>query len=179
MTYIHVYLSNMPKPDRRKKFKDLCFGKENSEGRLKKAQKSIRAIGRLSEKNNYIYTDKDIAQIRHTLEAEVRATMILFLKRSGSVEEKYKRLLDFDLEVIKSLETRDPELYDYILEKQAQGSSALIEYISERKRIDETLDVPEFLSKTNESSGDKDLHAAILEIKSKINLIQEELSKTK
>ena len=106
----------MSKPDRRKKFKELCFGKENREGRLEKAKKSIRAIGRLSEKSNYIYTDKDVAQIKYTLEAEVRATMILFLKRSGSVEERYKRLLDFDYEVIRSLETRDPELYDYILE---------------------------------------------------------------
>tara|TARA_Y100000590_G_C15651652_1_gene988989 strand:+ start:649 stop:1164 length:516 start_codon:yes stop_codon:yes gene_type:complete len=171
----------MSKPDRRKKFKELCFGKENREGnreggRLEKAKKSIRAIGRLSEKSNYIYTDKDVAQIKHTLEAEVRATMILFLKRSGSVEERYKRLLDFDYEVIRSLETRDPELYDYILEKQAQGSSALVEYINERKKIEETFDVPGFLSETNESSGNKDLHAEVLE---KLDQIQEVILKIK
>ena len=174
--YTHIRYNKMTKyqkADRRERFMKLY------PNRLEKALKSIRSIGKLSEQTNYIYTEKEVAQIIHDLETEVRATMILFLKGSGSVEDRYKRILDFDYEVIRSLETKDPELFDYILKKQSLGSSALVEYFDERKRIDESLDIPELLSETNESSGNKDLHAEILEIKSKINSIQEKLSKIK
>ncbi len=46
--------------------------------RLEKALWSIRSIGKLSEKSNYIYKDDEIIEIISSLLAEIKATIIKF-----------------------------------------------------------------------------------------------------
>jgi cell division protein ZapA (FtsZ GTPase activity inhibitor) len=138
------------KRDRRERFESL------SEKRKDKAIKYIRSIGKLADSSNYKYSEEDAIKIIQEIHDELRALTILFIKGAGSVEQKFQRILDFDLAVIQSLEKTDPELYEYILKKQSKGSSALVEYLNEKREESEQLSRPDFLSKDVDKNKDNE-----------------------
>ena len=123
--------------------------------RLENAQKIIRSIGKLSERTNYIYKDKEVDEILSTLMFEIKATISKF--GSGSVEERFNRYIDIDLKHMKVIQETDPELYQYILQRlRPKGASLLEDYLKEKKEKasaqelfdpprSDFLDVPSFL----------------------------------
>ena len=135
--------------NRRKRFKYLY------PRRLENAQKIIRSIGKLSERTNYVYKDKEVDEILSTLMFEIKAAISKF--GSGSVEERFNRYIDIDLKHMKVIKETDPELYQYILQKlQPKGASLLEDYLKDKKEKASTqelfdsqrrdfLDVPSFL----------------------------------
>ena len=76
--------------------------------RLENAQKIIRSIGKLSERTNYVYKDKEVDEILSTLMFEIKAAISKF--GSGSVEERFNRYIDIDLKHMKVIKDSDPEL---------------------------------------------------------------------
>ena len=62
----------MPRERSREKFIQLA------EARVTKAIKSIRLIGNLSNKSNYLYTPEDAQKIIRTLEKELKAVRSRF-----------------------------------------------------------------------------------------------------
>lgn len=155
-------MKEQEKRDRRERFESL------SEKRKDKAIKYIRSIGKLADSSNYKYSEEDGIKIIRELHDELRALTILFIKGAGSVEQKFQRILDFDLAVIQSLEKADPELYEYILKKQSKGSSALADYLNEKREEAEELSEPDFLS------GDTNKNA---ENQSSIKKLEKDLEK--
>ena len=136
--------------NRRKRFKYLY------PRRLENAQKIIRSIGKLSERTNYIYKDKEVDEILSTLMFEIKAAISKF--GSGSVEERFKRYIEIDLKQMKVIKETDPDLYKYILQKlqHSKGASLLEDYLKDKKEKASTqelfdpqpsdfLDVPSFL----------------------------------
>ncbi len=159
------------KRDRSKRFKYLA------KKRLGKVKERLALIANLSDRTNYSYTEEDVRDLIYKLDAEVRATMTKFGKGAKTVEERFKFYLDFDLAQHESLKINDPELFEYI--NKLDKSSALVDYLNGKKRADESLDVPENLSKTNQNFDPGDLLSTIEDMNSKINSIQEKLSKIK
>ena len=137
--------------NRRKRFKYLY------PRRLENAQKIIRSIGKLSERTNYVYKDKEVDEILSTLMFEIKAAICKF--GSGSGEERFNRYIDIDLKHMKVIQESDPELYKYILQRlQPKGASLLEDYLKDKKEKASTqelfdsqrrdfLDVPSFLEK--------------------------------
>ena len=135
--------------NRRERFKKL-YPK-----RLKNAKWNIRSIGKLSERTNYVYKEKEVDEILSTLMFEIKAAISKF--GSGSVEERFNRYIDIDLKHMKVIQETDPELYQYILQRlQPKGASLLEDYLKEKKEKASTqelfdpqpsdfLDVPSFL----------------------------------
>ena len=135
--------------NRRKRFKYLY------PRRLENAQKIIRSIGKLSERTNYVYKDKEVDEILSTLMFEIKAAISKF--GSGSVEERFNRYIDIDLKHMKVIQETDPELYQYILQRlRPKGASLLEDYLKEKKEKasaqelfdpprSDFLDVPSFL----------------------------------
>lgn len=62
---------------KRAKFVDLA------ERRVTRAIKDIRLIGNLSNRNNYRYTEEDVAKIVRALKAELDELRLRFEARSG------------------------------------------------------------------------------------------------
>ena len=101
--------------------------------RLKNAVWSIRSIGKLSNRSNYVYAEEEVNKILATLMFELKLAMSKFGK--GSVKDRFKRYLDIDFRQIKATEEADPELYKYIMEKLKSGKGAnLIEQYLEESR---------------------------------------------
>ena len=135
--------------NRRERFKKL-YPK-----RLKNAKWNIRSIGKLSERTNYVYEEKEVDEILSTLMFEIKAAISKF--GSGSVEERFNRYIDIDLKHMKVIQETDPELYQYILQRlRPKGASLLEDYLKEKKEKASTqelfdpqrsdlLDVPSFL----------------------------------
>ena len=135
--------------NRRERFKKL-YPK-----RLKNAKWNIRSIGKLSERTNYVYEEKEVDEILSTLMFEIKAAISKF--GSGSVEERFNRYIDIDLKHMKVIQETDPELYQYILQRlKPKGASLLEDYLKDKKEKASTqelfdpqpsdfLDVPSFL----------------------------------
>ena len=106
--------------------------------RLENAQKIIRSIGKLSERTNYVYEEKEVDEILSTLMFEIKAAISKF--GSGSVEERFNRYIDIDLKHMKVIQETDPELYKYILQRlQPKGASLLEDYLKDKKEKEDDL----------------------------------------
>ena len=106
--------------------------------RLKNAKWNIRSIGKLSERTNYVYKEKEVDEILSTLMFEIKAAISKF--GSGSVEERFKRYIDIDLKHMKVIQETDPELYKYILQRlQPKGASLLEDYLKDKKEKEDDL----------------------------------------
>lgn len=74
----------MPRNRSKEKFIELA------ESRVTKAIKSIRLIGNLSNKSNYIYSQEDAQKIIRELEKEVKAVKAQFESGDSKSEIKFK-----------------------------------------------------------------------------------------
>ena len=119
--------------NRRERFKKL-YPK-----RLKNAKWNIRSIGKLSERTNYVYEEKEVDEILSTLMFEIKAAISKF--GSGSVEERFKRYIEIDLKQMKVIKETDPDLYKYILQKlqHSKGASLLEDYLKDKKEKEDDL----------------------------------------
>ena len=77
-------MPNMKSEDEMKKDKRAKF-LELGEKRVANAMKAIRLVGNLSDKNNYIYSDEEAAQIIRALRSELAKTESRF-KNSNKAE---------------------------------------------------------------------------------------------
>ena len=166
------------KRDRSKRFKYLA------KKRLGKVKERLALIANLSDKTNYSYTKEDVKELTHELNSAVRETMMKFGKKGKKVEERFKFYLDLDIAQHKALKISDPELFKYI--NKLDKSSALANYFNNKEKANEELEVPEFLSGTNQYSDLGDLHfdigdllSTIEEMNNQIKQIQEKLLKIK
>ena len=82
--------------------------------RLEKAVWSLRSIGKLSNRTNYVYEDEEVDKILSTLMFELKAAISKFGK--GTVEDRFKRYIQIDKKHLKVIGETDPELYDYIMQ---------------------------------------------------------------
>jgi len=107
--------------------------------RLKNAKWNIRSIGKLSERTNYVYEEKEVDEILSTLMFEIKAAISKF--GSGSVEERFKRYIEIDLKQMKVIKETDPDLYKYILQKlqHSKGASLLEDYLKDKKEKEDDL----------------------------------------
>ena len=118
--------------NRRERFKKL-YPK-----RLKNAKWNIRSIGKLSERTNYVYEEKEVDEILSTLMFEIKAAISKF--GSGSVEERFKRYIDIDLKHMKVIQETDPELYQYTLQRlKPKGAALLEDYLKDKKEKEDDL----------------------------------------
>lgn len=132
--------------------------------RLKKAAWSIRSIGKLSNRSNYVYEDEEVDKILSTLMFELKAAISKFGK--GTVEERFKRYLEIDLKQMKVIKESDPELYHYIIEKMNTSQGNLLEkYLqeSDRKSHDE--------SNRSSSSLEKRLYKKLFRLENLLELV--------
>ena len=140
----------MVKKDKREK-KDKEFRRRRFQKlytkRLEKAETSIKSIGKLSEKTNYIYKEDEVDEILYRLMSVLKSEIVKF--GSGSVEDRFKRLMDIDLQQLKQLRTNDHELYKFIVSKQSKGTSAIENYLDERKKEDKLLSLSKAKSDKN------------------------------
>ena len=119
--------------NRRERFKRL-YPK-----RLKNAVWSIHSIGKLSERTNYSYKEEEVDEILSTLMWALKSTIIKFgfgSYSSSKVEQRFERLMDIDLEQLKNLKITDPELYQYILQRNTEGTSLVEEYLKNKNSRD-------------------------------------------
>lgn len=70
--------------DRRERFVSLA------EARTDKALKAIRLLGNLSNRQNYEYTDADVAQIFRAIDNEVKAAKARFGDASAGREREFR-----------------------------------------------------------------------------------------
>ena len=111
--------------------------------RLKNAVWSIRSIGKLSNRSNYVYEEEEVEKIFSTLMFELKAAISKFGK--GTVEERFKRYLEIDFKQLNVIKETDPELYDYIIDKfDRNGGANLLEHylkesLSDEKESDELI----------------------------------------
>ena len=104
--------------------------------RLEKAVWSLRSIGKLSNRTNYVYEDKEVDKILSTLMFELKAAISKFGK--GSVEDRFKRYLEIDFKQLNVIKQTDPELYDYIIDKlERNGGGNLLEHYLKESLTDE------------------------------------------
>ncbi len=68
----------------RKKFKELA------EKRVRRALKDIKLIGNLSNRSNYVYTEKDVKKIHRTLQGALSEMKARFERRGADAEEEFK-----------------------------------------------------------------------------------------
>jgi hypothetical protein len=95
--------------------------------RLEKAVWSIRSIGKLSNRSNYVYEDEEVEKIFSILMFELKAAISKFGK--GTVEERFKRYLEIDFKQLNVIKETDLELYDYIIDKfEKNGGANLLEH---------------------------------------------------
>ena len=116
---------------RSEKFKKL------SEDRLENARWRIKSIGKLSNRSNYAYDEKQVEKIFSTLMFELKTAIAKF--GSGNVEDRFRRYFEIDFKQLSALEETDPELYDFFLKKFDQlGPEGIIkehiEEVRERER---------------------------------------------
>jgi hypothetical protein len=114
--------------------------------RLKKAAWSIRSIGKLSNRTNYVYEDEEVDKILSTLMFELKAAISKFGK--GTVEDRFKRYIQIDKKHLKVIGETDPELYDYIMQimEKPQGNllkELLQEPDKDKKETSTSTSVPE------------------------------------
>ena len=69
--------------------------------RLEKAVWSIRSIGKLSNRSNYVYEDEEVEKIFSILMFELKAAISKFGK--GTVEERFKRYLEISNDFLRFL----------------------------------------------------------------------------
>ena len=104
--------------------------------RLKNAVWSIRSIGKLSNRSNYVYEEEEVEKIFSTLMFELKAAISKFGK--GTVEERFKRYLEIDFKQLNVIKETDPELYDYIIDKfDRNGGANLLEHYLKESLSDE------------------------------------------
>ena len=70
--------------DRRERFIALA------EARTDKAIKAIQLVGNLSNRSNYEYTDRDVAQILKALESEVRVLRARFADSNSGRDSSFR-----------------------------------------------------------------------------------------
>ena len=144
-TIISLYMSN----SRSDRFKRL-YPK-----RLKNAVWSIRSIGKLSNRSNYVYEEEEVEKIFSTLMFELKAAISKFGK--GTVEERFKRYLEIDFKQLNVIKETDPELYDYIIDKfDTNGGANLLEHylkesLSDEKESDELNRIKGELDRSSET----------------------------
>ena len=61
-----------------------------AEARVARAAESIRKIGNLSNRSNYVYNDQDAQKIIRALQNEVAALKAQFSSKSGSSGREFK-----------------------------------------------------------------------------------------
>ena len=83
--------------------------------RLEKALWSIRSIGKLSEKSNYIYKDDEIIEIISSLLAEIKATIIKFKLTTPNQDQTNAKLESEVTTKINDLENLFNKRNDLIL----------------------------------------------------------------
>ena len=123
--------------------------------RLKNAVWSIRSIGKLSNRSNYVYEEEEVEKIFSTLMFELKAAISKFGK--GTVEERFKRYLEIDFKQLNVIKETDPELYDYIIDKfDRNGGANLLEHylkesLSDEKESDELNRIKGELDRSSET----------------------------
>ena len=123
--------------------------------RLKNAVWSIRSIGKLSNRSNYVYEEEEVEKIFSTLMFELKAAISKFGK--GTVEERFKRYLEIDFKQLSVIKETDPELYDYIIDKfDRNGGANLLEHylkesLSDEKESDELNRIKGELDRSSET----------------------------
>ena len=123
--------------------------------RLKNAVWSIRSIGKLSNRSNYVYEEEEVEKIFSTLMFELKAAISKFGK--GTVEERFKRYLEIDFKQLNVIKETDPELYDYIIDKfDRNGGANLLEHylkesLSDEKESDELNRIKAELDRSSET----------------------------
>ena len=123
--------------------------------RLKNAVWSIRSIGKLSNRSNYVYEEEEVEKIFSTLMFELKAAISKFGK--GTVEERFKRYLEIDFKQLSVIKETDPELYDYIIDKfDRNGGANLLEHylkesLSDEKESDELNRIKAELDRSSET----------------------------
>lgn len=82
--YIYAFGGVMAKKDRKERFITLA------ENRVNNALKYIRLIGNLSNKSNYIYSDKDVKGIFSALESEIKSAKARFEEVAKRQDSTFK-----------------------------------------------------------------------------------------
>ena len=145
--------------DRLKGIKEPRDGKRVSTGYLNKAVKAITRIGNLSNKTNYKYEESQVTEIFHTLMSAVTVTISRFGVDVDNVENRFQRLIDWDLKQYLELKKSDPLLYDYIqdhlnnpvieeyLKEKEKGKAEDVEVLSIQQKLSSSLEKQEELVK--------------------------------
>lgn len=95
--------------DRHGRFKEL-YPK-----RLTKCIKAIESLAKLSNKGNYSYEDEEVTDIFKQLIFTLKTELAKF--GANSVEQRYKRLIKFDLYEYAEIKQTDPDLFSYMKSK--------------------------------------------------------------
>ena len=146
---------------RSEKFKKL------SEDRLENARWRIKSIGKLSNRSNYAYDEKQVEKIFSTLMFELKTAIAKF--GSGNVEDRFRRYFEIDFKQLSALEETDPELYDFFLKKFDQlGPEGIIKEHIEEVR-DRERDNNNMISITRQLD---DYNLIIRQLKNTVNRIE-------
>jgi hypothetical protein len=74
----------MARSNDRKKFIELA------EKRVRRALKDIKLIGNLSNRSNYVYTEKDVKKIHRTLQSALSEMKMRFERNGDDAEADFK-----------------------------------------------------------------------------------------